>query len=261
MKTNKLAFPNWWQAVVVYILLTLLNIFVEVLSYSFLKDIDTYYISVKYSIYILIWMPVFFVLNKKSNIQIKKQFKIPSGSIFLYISIIAAIYALANKPLAYPREYYLALCENGVFDLNYNYISKSNYLIHINRILVVGLIAPIIEDLIDKGVVLRQFLKQYSPFFSIIFASFLFAVSHFNESVLSLFVFSVIGGFLYYYTKSLGVTIYFHIVYNIIVTLLRYTYKDFAYLFYSVGYIIFIPAAYILLYYLIKKVKRLSLEL
>ena len=206
-------------------------------------------------------MPVFLILLNKSNIQIKNQFETPSRITFLYVGIIAVIYAFSNKPLAYPREYYIALCKTGSFELNYDYISKSNYLIHINRILVVGLIAPIIEDIIDKGIVLRQFLKQYSPIISIIFASFLFAVSHFNESMLSHFVFSVIGGFLYYYTKSLGVTIYFHIVYNIIVTLMRYTYKDFAYLFYSVGYIIFISIAYILIYFLIKKVKRLSFKL
>jgi membrane protease YdiL (CAAX protease family) len=77
------------------------------------------------------------------------------------------------------------------------------------------IVAPILEELIFRGIILNGFLKRYSPFYAILFSSLLFGIGHVNPS--QIIVASLAGAFLgwvFYKTKSLLLCILLHFVNN-----------------------------------------------
>jgi len=79
----------------------------------------------------------------------------------------------------------------------------------------VGIIAPILEEILFRGIILKGFLKNYTVWKAIIFSSLIFAVAHFNirQGIVTFFM-GVFLGWLYYKTKSLILPIYAHIINN-----------------------------------------------
>lgn len=86
-----------------------------------------------------------------------------------------------------------------------------------STLLVVGalLIAPVLEEIIFRGIVLKGLLSSYGTKKAILLAAFIFAVFHgapsqaFGALILGLFF-----GWIYYKTQSLGTTILLHFVTN-----------------------------------------------
>ena len=89
--------------------------------------------------------------------------------------------------------------------------------------LCVVVAAPILEELIFRGIMLDGLLKKYSPVKSILISSFLFGFVHLNplQFVAGLF-FGVFIGWSYYKTKSLSLTIIIHATVNLVGFLMRY---------------------------------------
>lgn len=71
-----------------------------------------------------------------------------------------------------------------------------------------ALIAPISEEIVFRGVILRGLLKRYSPGFSISFSAFLFAFSHLSIS--GPFIYGLFIGWIYYRTQNLLYCIFAH---------------------------------------------------
>jgi membrane protease YdiL (CAAX protease family) len=76
--------------------------------------------------------------------------------------------------------------------------------------------APILEELIFRGIILDGFLKIYSPSKSIILSSILFGLVHLNpwQFLSGLFI-GVFMGWIYYRTNSLWLTIIIHASLNL----------------------------------------------
>ncbi len=85
-------------------------------------------------------------------------------------------------------------------------------------ILGVGVIAPVTEELIYRGAVIKL-LKNIAPIpFVIILQAGLFALGHFNlVQALSTFIFGISAGLVFYFTKSLPASIVMHILNNMLV--------------------------------------------
>ena len=98
-------------------------------------------------------------------------------------------------------------------------------------VISVIILAPIIEEIIFRGVFLNGLLKTYSPKVSIIISSFLFAIIHIKP--IQIFVALVLGhilGYTYYKTKSMGNVILLHAIANIVGLLGKYIdYKTYFY--------------------------------
>jgi len=76
--------------------------------------------------------------------------------------------------------------------------------------------APILEELIFRGIILEGFLKIYSPTRSIILSSILFGLVHLNPwQFLSALVIGIFMGWIYYRTNSLWLTIIIHATLNL----------------------------------------------
>jgi len=79
--------------------------------------------------------------------------------------------------------------------------------------------APVLEEMLFRGVMLRAFLRQYTPRFSIVWSAALFGIAHLNVYQLATaFVAGLVTGWLYERCRSLWPCILLHAAYNSFVT-------------------------------------------
>lgn len=76
--------------------------------------------------------------------------------------------------------------------------------------------APMLEELIFRGIVLDGLLKKYSPVKSIMISSILFGLIHLNPwQFIAALVLGIFSGWVYYKTKTLTLSILIHSVNNL----------------------------------------------
>jgi len=77
------------------------------------------------------------------------------------------------------------------------------------------LAAPIVEEILLRGIILDGFLKRYSPTKAIVWSAAIFGIMHLNpvQSV-GAFILGLALGWLYYRTRSLWLCIFLHFVNN-----------------------------------------------
>ncbi len=81
--------------------------------------------------------------------------------------------------------------------------------------LAVVIAAPLAEEFLLRGVMLRGLLQHTSPLAAIIYSALFFALIHMNlYQALSAFIVGVFMGWIYYKTRSLWLTILIHFVNN-----------------------------------------------
>jgi membrane protease YdiL (CAAX protease family) len=83
--------------------------------------------------------------------------------------------------------------------------------------------APVLEELIFRGIILDGLLKKYSPVKSILISSLLFGLVHLNpwQFVTGLII-GIFSGWVYYRTKSLSLSIIIHASANLSGFILRF---------------------------------------
>jgi uncharacterized protein len=83
--------------------------------------------------------------------------------------------------------------------------------------------APILEELIFRGIVLDGLLNKYKPSTAIFFSSFLFGFVHLNPwQFVTGFILGVFAGWVYFQTRSLALTIIIHAAANSSAFLMRF---------------------------------------
>lgn len=83
----------------------------------------------------------------------------------------------------------------------------------------VCIIAPVLEEMLFRGVILRSFLHQYSPRVAIAGSAALFGLAHLNLYQFFVgFLLGLVAGWLYERSRSLWPCILFHAAYNSAVT-------------------------------------------
>lgn len=77
------------------------------------------------------------------------------------------------------------------------------------------IVAPFLEEMLFRGVILRSFLRQYSRTASILGSAALFSLAHLNVyQLVTAFSVGVVAGWLYERTRSLWPCILLHAAYN-----------------------------------------------
>lgn len=85
------------------------------------------------------------------------------------------------------------------------------------------ILAPVLEELIFRGIVLEGFLKNYSPFKAIIWANVLFGLAHLNPwQFIGAFLMGILISWIYYKTHNLILPIAMHLLNNLISYLFLY---------------------------------------
>ena len=79
--------------------------------------------------------------------------------------------------------------------------------------------APVLEEMLFRGVILRGFLRQYSRTFAILWSATLFGIAHLNlYQMATAIVLGIVSGWLYERCRSLWPSILLHAAYNGFVT-------------------------------------------
>lgn len=77
------------------------------------------------------------------------------------------------------------------------------------------IVAPFIEEMLFRGLFLRSFLNNYSPWQAIVLSSFIFGLTHFYVNhIIVATVLGVAMGWLYYTTRSLWPSVIAHAIQN-----------------------------------------------
>ncbi len=93
--------------------------------------------------------------------------------------------------------------------------------------LMVVILAPIFEEYIFRGVILRGLLKTISPIKAVLLSSFLFGIVHLNPwQFVTAFLIGIFSGWLYYKFKDLKLCILVHFCVNAIGFFSRFYLKD-----------------------------------
>jgi membrane protease YdiL (CAAX protease family) len=86
-------------------------------------------------------------------------------------------------------------------------------------ILFACIAAPVLEEMLFRGVILRGFLRQYSRTFAILWSSALFGFAHLNlYQMMTAMAIGIVAGWLYERCRSLWPCILLHAAYNAFVT-------------------------------------------
>lgn len=156
----------------------------------------------------------------------------------IYLSKIPLKKYIANKLeskikllycfLLFLGVYFMSLLIGGILEtfipsndsLNSVFIQGFNSWIGVLAIVV---LAPIFEELLFRGVILRGFLKNYGPMTSVIMTAVLFGVFHFNPiQSITAAILGLALGWMFIKTGSLWVCMLFHALYNGFSTLIYY---------------------------------------
>ncbi len=148
-------------------------------------------------------------LRKKETGQSSYNFELASPKVIGLVAVtIIALHLGLLVPLANSipmpdvfREIFMQLFSNSGF---FTFLS-------------VVIVAPVIEEIIFRGIILDGLLKRYSPQKSIIISSLLFGIVHLNPwQFAGAFLIGIFIGWVYYKTGKLTLAILIHFVNNLI---------------------------------------------
>lgn len=176
----------------------------------------------KFLMYVLSFAPTFLYIYLKSrrvetpSIEVNESFSPIKNKFFLYI-----ILALSTLSISVVLEPLMSLFPTPEWfnKLMEQTIGGNIYI----SILTVAVAAPILEELLCRGTILRGLLKHTSPVKAILWSSFIFAALHLNpwQGIFS-FILGCFIGWIYYRTRSIWAGIFIHTVNNLTITLITH---------------------------------------
>lgn len=152
----------------------------------------------------------FFVLTQKTGFKIQMLAHISASGIILAIGCAAFFYLLLDKTLDPIFESIFPMSE-----ADYQDTLKTLRASPVSSFFRVCIIAPIVEELLTRGYILKGLYKSQGPLTALLVSSLLFAVLHFNMvQTASAFICAMILGILYTKTGSIFSCILAHSLYN-----------------------------------------------
>jgi uncharacterized protein len=216
METNTIKnYPNGAQSFgitgIVILGMILLSPVIVLLNY-FIGEEPTLLIYYILAIGIPLWI-VYSVRKSKTgetsfNLKIDNKRIFPFviiGTLALLFGIISPIGELIPMSESVKRLFYELGGQNGIY-----------------AFILLVIAAPVLEELIFRGIILEGLLRNYSPLKSILISSFLFGIVHLNpwQFVTGFFIGMFIG-WIYYKTRSLTFPLIIHATANLTAYSLR----------------------------------------
>lgn len=168
-----------------------------------------------YLYYLLsIFLPFIYVLYRW-----KSQHQKPRFSFYLKNEKVLTYALLAAFALQFgiilPLVRWISFPEflKHLFYLQSHYTPKGQ---RVNTYLLALLVAPIVEEIIFRGIILDGFLKRFKPLKAILMSSFLFGFIHLNPwQFVATFLMGTLAAWTYYRTRSLMLCMLIHFVNNV----------------------------------------------
>lgn len=152
-------------------------------------------------------------INRKREIKTEIDLKLKQrGLLPLMILCVIAFKIGINAPINKILE--------SVFDIKTSTTNPFNSLIFTIGILIV---APIMEELIFRGIILKGFCTNYPPSKAIIISAIIFGFVHGKPlQIWGAIIIGLFLGYIYYKTQSIGITIVLHFSANLSAILTTY---------------------------------------
>lgn len=202
-------YPNIGQSLAIAGIMILATILISpllIITNQFMsKDLS---ILIYYTIAVGLTFGVAYTIRKRKTGNKTFVFNIENKRIipFIVISIIALNFGLISPiidlipmPEGWEKTFAILMRQGSFFTF-----------------LSIVIVAPILEELIFRGIILDGLLKKYSPIKSIIIASVLFGIVHLNPwQFIAAFSLGIFIGWIYYKTKSVSYAIIIHAANNL----------------------------------------------
>jgi membrane protease YdiL (CAAX protease family) len=205
-------FPNFWQVVLIIALLTTTNLIVYTITSWMIAEhnFSTFYQTIQVIAIVLNFVPYIVYIINKTNIKLGDYLALPDFNTLIKIIIVSVLVRFViTIPLYHVNVFY-----NLLLDSKIRLIGSSMYFKA--PAIVIGLrwiFIPIAEEILFRGLVLKQFLKQFTPIKAVLLSSLIFSFYHLTlVDFAGHFVVGIILGIFYYKTNSITVSSILHIL-------------------------------------------------
>lgn len=207
-------FPNFWQALLIIACWAITNSIVFTTSFVMVYDhnFSVLYYTIMHILVGLNYVPYIIYLKRKANIRIWDNFALPDFNTLLNVIIVTTLLSVVIRiPLDYPVDFIKLLMESQIKFRGLDYDDKFPVIV----LFFTVILFPIAEEILYRGLILKQFLKRYSPTKAIILSSLIFSFAHLNiERFFFIFILGLILGIFYYKTNSILVASISHWIFN-----------------------------------------------
>ena len=183
-----------------------------------------------YSIISLVWelvLVVLFVfwLKKKEMLYIFKKSSKKSRFFYLVVGLVAT-YFVRQLVDAFQIQYHYLVDNKYIFQDILSILYSNRQPTFLSTVLSFSLtvvVAPISEELIDRGYFMNTFFPQSKYYLDVILSALIFGLSHLvlsHRDPISLIIYSFVGLFfalVYRWTKNLKITILCHSFFNFLI--------------------------------------------
>ncbi len=213
----------------VFILLVFLSVYLPELGIMYLTKFLGWGID-GYSVISLVWelvLVVLFVfwLKKKEMLYIFKKSSKKSRFFYLVVGLVAT-YFVRQLVDAFQIQYHYLVDNKYIFQDLLSILYSNGQPTFLSTALSFSLtvvVAPISEELIDRGYFMNTFFSQSKYYLDVILSALIFGLSHLVLShcdPISLIIYSFVGLFfalVYRWTKNLKITILCHSFFNFLI--------------------------------------------
>ena len=213
----------------VFILLVFLSVYLPELGIVHLTKFLGWGID-GYSVISLVWelvLVVLFVfwLKKKEMLYIFKKSSKKSRFFYLVVGLVAT-YFVRQLVDAFQIQYHYLVDNKYIFQDLLSILYSNGQPTFLSTVLSFSLtvvVAPISEELIDRGYFMNTFFPQSKYYLDVILSGLIFGLSHLilsHRDPISLLYYSLIGLFfalIYRWTKNLTITILCHSFFNFLI--------------------------------------------
>ena len=214
----------------VYTLLVFLSVYLPELGVVHLTKFLGWGID-GYSIISLVWelvLVVLFVcwLKKKEMLFIFEKKAWTWSTIFPLVVSLVACYFVRQLVDAFQIQYHYLVDNKYIFQklLSILYSNgEPTFLSTVFSFILTVVVAPISEELIDRGYFMNTFFSQSKYYLDVILSALIFGLSHLiltHRDPISLIIYSFVGLFfalVYRWTKNLKITILCHSFFNFLI--------------------------------------------
>jgi membrane protease YdiL (CAAX protease family) len=215
--TNQKYYPTILKAIHLVVLYMFIQTIVDfpLALYDYYNGTDYLYNPIK-KIIIGVGSPafIFYYAYRKARVPLKELFPLKSFNVFLLIPIFLFIWGAQNLIGVVNIALDMVLPPPAWFWELFNKIFESDYGIY-GAFLKVVIIAPIIEELIFRGVIMHGFMRNYSAKTAIFTSALMFALFHLNPwQFPATFVLGLLLGFLMVRKRNILLCILGHAINN-----------------------------------------------
>lgn len=162
------------------------------------------------------------IFTEKGSTKINNNNFKPNKKDYLHICLIIIGYILVREAVLFEV---LTQFEEPIPDETIDFIIENSsgiefFVLSLMLFLQTLIEAPIFEELFFRGILLNGFLSKYKINHkkAIIYSAIIFAIAHLNiPQGINAFILGVMLGYIYYYTKSMKLSIFAHFINNLII--------------------------------------------